>query len=422
MSKIWRRLIYLTFFLIFFISAPLFIFYGLGYRYNFNSQTIEKSGAFFVKSYPRNANIFINGQKIKYKTPDQVVNVKPGKYLVEIKKDGFVDWHEELTINPGQTTFIEDVALFLINREKTDLGKGSEHFLINKNQNKYAYLINNELWLVNTETAKSLFVLEFDKKTELIDWSPDDQQLLLYQDDYFSFDIGQQKLKSLNIQSPDKIIWDNQNNNFIWYLKDQTLYRYNLALGTETKQMTEIDGFDLTGKFLITQNTSELDSQVTQWTKENQTKIRSLDNLNLGNLQAILADDQYFIVKLGAKLHIQRPADDLITIPASIVKIYGKYLLISDGHEIWLYDYNDDWRDIIERSSQIVADIAWHPNGSYFIDEINGLTTIFELDNRDFRNNVQLLENPLKKMYLFNKRGDKLYILTPEENFYLTIQ
>ena len=86
-----------------------------------------------------------------------------------------------------------------------------------------------------------------------------------------------------------------------------------------------------------------------------------------------------------------------------------------------LYNYKDDWQDIIDRSSQIISDIIWHPNGSYFLTEINKETIISELDNRDHRNTFSILNNPFKKYYLFNKRGDKLFILTPEENFYLKI-
>ena len=95
---------------------------------------------------------------------------------------------------------------------------------------------------------------------------------------------------------------------------------------------------------------------------------------------------------------------------------------MSNGHEIIQYNYEQDWQELIDRSSQIVSDIIWHPNGSYFLNEINEITSITELDGRDKRNSVEILNNPLKKLYLFNSKGDKLFVLTPEENFYLTIQ
>ena len=87
-----------------------------------------------------------------------------------------------------------------------------------------------------------------------------------------------------------------------------------------------------------------------------------------------------------------------------------------------LYNYKDDWQEIIDRSSKIISDIIWHPNGSYFLNEINQETIISELDTRDKRNTISLFNNPFKKYYLFNKKGNKLFILTPQENFSLSIQ
>ena len=60
MNIFWRRITYSIFFTIFFISSPLLILYSLGYRYNFTTNNIEKNGAFYIKSYPRNANIYID--------------------------------------------------------------------------------------------------------------------------------------------------------------------------------------------------------------------------------------------------------------------------------------------------------------------------------------------------------------------------
>ena len=422
MSKAWRRVTYLSFFILFFIFSPLFIFYSLGYRYNFDKDIIEKNGAFFIKSYPRSANIFIDQKKTRHNTPSQITNIKPGQHLIELKKDRYITWYKQLPVTTGETTFVEDVALFLADRIKTIMGAGSEHFIVNKHKNKYALLVDQTLWITNTDQAKSFEVFEFKQATEIIDWSPNDQQLLINQNGYKIFDINQQKIKTLNIYSPDKIIWDNQNENFIWFSRNQILYRHNIALDTSIIKVQAIDDFDLTGQYLITQSNQENNVQITQFEKDSTQEIRQLDNLHLGKLKIILADQDYLIFMLGSQVYVQRPFDDLINIPASFVEIYGKYLLINDGHKTTLYDYNNNSKEIIDRSSQIVSDIKLHPNGSYFINEIEGLTTIYELDSRNYRNNILLLDDPLKKMYLFNEKGDELYILTPKENFYLTIQ
>lgn len=422
MSLALRRFTYLSFFLLFFILAPLLIFYSLGYRYNFNSNLIEKNGAFFIKSYPRNSNISIDKKKSKYKTPAQITNVKPGEHFIEISKEGFINWHKKLNVKTGETTFIEDVALFLTEQKKVDLGPGALDYLINKNQDKYAYLENQTLWRVNTEQANTVAAYTFDQDTNLIDWSPDDQKMLILQKQYKIFDLNQQKIETLSLPKLDKIKWDNQDPYVLWYLSDQTLWRYNIALNKASKKVANIVDFDLTGQYIIVQTDEKTNGHVQQLHKEQDIVVRELPNLPLGKIRALLADEDYLIVSLGSRLYLQRPKADLMIIPATLVEIYGKFLLINDGYQTILYDYNDDYKEIIDRSSQIVSEVKWHPNGSYFLSETNNLTHIYELDGRDYRNNVRVLEDPLKKMYLFNKKGDRLFVLTEEQNFYIEIQ
>ncbi|KKP90713.1 MAG: PEGA domain protein [Parcubacteria group bacterium GW2011_GWA2_36_10] len=201
MTKNTRRFTYLSFFLLFFIIAPILVFYGLGYRYNFAKKIIEKNGAVFVKSYPSKATITIDQKIDKEKTPIQITEIKPGLHQITLSKDGYLPWTKNLAVKAGEATFIEDVALFLEDRTKMDLGVGGTNYLINKNKNKYLYLNNNDLFITNTEQEKTTKIFTFDIKTELIDWSPDDQKILFLQDKQYSIlEIGSNKIKKLNLK------------------------------------------------------------------------------------------------------------------------------------------------------------------------------------------------------------------------------
>ena len=109
MHIFWRRVTYSLFFIIFFIVSPLLILYSLGYRYNFTTNNIEKNGAFYIKSYPKNADIFINNKKSNKKTPNQITNIKPNLYNVKISKEDYLPWEKKLEIKQGETTFIENI-------------------------------------------------------------------------------------------------------------------------------------------------------------------------------------------------------------------------------------------------------------------------------------------------------------------------
>ena len=264
MNKAFRRITYLSFFLLFFILTPLFILYAIGYRYNFDSNTVQKNGAFYVKSYPRGSEIYIDNIKSRHKTPNQLTNMQPGNHDIMIMRDGYLPWQKNLPVYSGETTFAEDIVLFLEQRTKTSFGRGSDNFLINKQKDKYAYidnydlLDNDVLMITDIEQAKTQTISTMIPGYTLADWSVDNQYLLLkLQDNYSIFDINQKTTKPLPITSPDKIIWDDKESDTLWFLKNNKLYKYNTKNSNEAtpvKINNPIIDFDIHDDYLILQN------------------------------------------------------------------------------------------------------------------------------------------------------------------------
>ena len=287
-------------------------------------------------------------------------------------------------------------------------------------------LDNDVLMITDIEQAKTQTISTMIPGYTLADWSVDNQYLLLkLQDNYSIFDINQKTTKPLPITSPDKIIWDDKESDTLWFLKNNKLYKYNTKNSNEAtpvKINNPIIDFDIHDDYLILQYNINDSYFVQQLDKNNLENIQTIENLTLGNLEVLRASEKQIIFILGLKLYIKEDFKDMIIIPVTDAKMYGDRILLTNGHEIIVYNYQDDWQELIDRSSHIVSDIIWHPNGSYFLNETNEITHITELDGRDKRNSVEILNNPLKKLYLFNSKGDQLFILTPEENFYLTIQ
>lgn len=431
MTSLLRKITAAFFFVIFFILAPLLTAYSLGYRYDFKTGNIQKNGAFYIKSYPRGAEIIVDNIRQKPKTPTQLVNIMPGSHNVIVKKDYYVPWTKNLNVYSGETTFAEDIVLFLENRPKNILSAGSEKILLNNSRDKYAILDKeNKLIITDVNQAKVLVVESLDKAYELIDWSSDNQGILLkFKNQYFTFNIDQKKLTPIIIDNIFKMLWENQSKTLI-YLKDSKLYRhYSRDAWSSTGPADElldiaqyINDFAIKDEWLIIQYTFDKNNFVEQLNKNNLNIQQSIKNVNLGNIEILLATDNDLIFTLGSKLYIKNIFRDLITIPVTIAKLHDERLLFTNGHEIILFNFKKEWQDLIDRSSNIISDILWHPNGSYFISEINDSTMLTELDGRDKRNNIELLNNPRKKTYIFDSDGEKLFILTPEENYYITIQ
>jgi hypothetical protein len=50
-----RRILFFVFLAFFLVVSPLLIIYALGYKFNPAKRTLEKTGVFFIKSFPRSA-------------------------------------------------------------------------------------------------------------------------------------------------------------------------------------------------------------------------------------------------------------------------------------------------------------------------------------------------------------------------------
>ncbi|MCX7956205.1 MAG: PEGA domain-containing protein [Patescibacteria group bacterium] len=107
--KILSRLI---FFVIFIIVLVLVIFYARGYRPDFKNKSFVSTGIITASSYPKTAKIYLNGE-FKGLT-DINLTLKPGKYFVEIKKDGFTSWNKNIILK-GELVVSIDALLFPLN-------------------------------------------------------------------------------------------------------------------------------------------------------------------------------------------------------------------------------------------------------------------------------------------------------------------
>src|SRR4030042_4683317 len=59
MTKKTRTILFLALLFIFILLAPSIIFYSFGYRFNFETKKIVKTGAFYFKVLPKSAQISI---------------------------------------------------------------------------------------------------------------------------------------------------------------------------------------------------------------------------------------------------------------------------------------------------------------------------------------------------------------------------
>jgi len=85
-----------VFVIIFLIIAVIAIAFARGYRPDFKEKSFVSTGIVTVTSNPKSAQVYINGA-LKGVT-DLNLHLTPGKYKVEVKKDGYQTWEKEITL------------------------------------------------------------------------------------------------------------------------------------------------------------------------------------------------------------------------------------------------------------------------------------------------------------------------------------
>lgn len=133
------------------------IIYGRGYRINLQQKTITPTGILVASSSPDGAKIFLNGQF--HGATNSNIILPPGKYFLEIKKDGYSSWKKQLTIK-GEVVTKVDALLFPQNPSLspiTSLGVVKAYF--SQNNGKIILLSQNE-----NQEKDGIYLLETAKK------------------------------------------------------------------------------------------------------------------------------------------------------------------------------------------------------------------------------------------------------------------
>lgn len=95
----------------FFIASPIMILYIAGFRYDFEAHRIRQTGVLSVDIEPKQAEVWLNDILIEKNIPIRLANRAPGTYDLSIEHPGFKPWHEDITIESNQTTYVNDIIL-----------------------------------------------------------------------------------------------------------------------------------------------------------------------------------------------------------------------------------------------------------------------------------------------------------------------
>lgn len=190
-----RLLIFLTTLVIVAAGTYAAIQFGKGYRPDFTTRAIRGTGLLVANSIPKGAQVHIDG-KLTTAT-DDTINLPPGEYDIEIKKDGYLPWKKRLRIEAELVTQA-NARLF---PAVTDLDPltfmGAANLVPSPDSQKIVYTVtrsslttNNGLWILDLierplSLSKdprqiALSSEDVDWSSAILSWSPDSNELLAH--------------------------------------------------------------------------------------------------------------------------------------------------------------------------------------------------------------------------------------------------
>ena len=99
--------------LVFFLCIlTVIIAFARGYRLDFQKKSFTSTGILAVSSSPKAAKVFVNDE-LKGVT-DINLTLPPGRYHIEIKKDGYTSWKKDIVLK-GELVTSADASLFPLN-------------------------------------------------------------------------------------------------------------------------------------------------------------------------------------------------------------------------------------------------------------------------------------------------------------------
>jgi hypothetical protein len=147
----------LTVFFTFLVIVFLIIAYSRGYRVNLQKKTVTSTGILAVSSFPKAAKVYLNG-KLKGIT-DLNLNLEPGEYQVEVKKEGYTSWQKKIKLK-GELVITLDALLFSLNPSfspLTNLGV-KKAFPLDQTDKVLLYLEKND------PEKDGFYILDLEKK------------------------------------------------------------------------------------------------------------------------------------------------------------------------------------------------------------------------------------------------------------------
>jgi len=176
------------------LATYILISTALGYEIFTTKGQVIQNGLLFINSRPSNADIFVDGKKESSNT-DAKLSLPEGLYNISLKKPGYKEWRDKVTLSGGNVKFVNYPRLFPIkpiqlanipyqNNEPTStLSKDKKWLFVGMaDSQRFAevYDIDNpNTPPIIVSLPESLLAGQKGKLVEFIEWAGDNRHFLV---------------------------------------------------------------------------------------------------------------------------------------------------------------------------------------------------------------------------------------------------
>jgi len=461
-----RTFLFLASIILFFLLAPLAIFYSKGYRIDFGQRRIVKTGGFYLKASPKSAEIFID-KNFKKKTDfffgaAFLENFLPKEYIVELKKTGYQAWKKTLNLESGRVTEAKNIFLVPENLSFELITSRVKRFWPSPDGEKIileeqVLVQEKESWELKLYDVKNNIKAHLIGEKELLEeesvlsdlvWSLDSERLLIETGgenrNYFLLET--EKIPSspvaLDFLKDFEALYLHPTNS------DEIFFTNNQESGLLTILKAEADG-ETVKKILDEVVVFGIDKRNIYWLDqkgflnksdfEGRSQNLALTTLPLAenaNYQIIILDSEIFLlsalVKSGQEekrlFYFDRDFNIFKEVALDVdflsLSPNSERLCFWNDSEVWVWFLEEKtsqpakeiWaKTFLTRISEKIEDFYWW-NNYYLIFKSQSEIKIIETDDRDQIQIWDLVRFKDPEIY-FNQKDKKLYVLSEGDFF-----
>lgn len=459
MSLKTRRILFILFILAFVIATPLLLLYSAGYRLDLQNRQIFKTGNLLLEGKElKDVSVFINQEEYKENLRKKlyITNLKAGKYYIDLKKDGYLDWHKEVEIESNITTFVKNIFLFKKPNTEIVTEAAAQTFSTSPDKNQIAILEKNnsglfEIFTYSLKNNEKKLIYRSsapENQIKLIGWAPSSKKLLINNNGKYLVLNTEKSQDTISLdflnENFQHVFWHLESDNLLLASNNHQLFQVNLALKQSELLYNEIlventllPEFKIDNNFIFffkkengKTNLYRIDRSVNL--NEKVSEIPKANNYSFiqspPNIITFINSEQSNLIIVRPQTTISSDLENYSVKQFNAKNAFWSnqkieelkpnyYLTYFNDHEIFKYDLNEDKDELINRYGGTLDNTLVF-NEDYYIYLIDNQIKILEVPLNDkSRNQYDYLKNMGEIQDIFYQ-DNLLYVITKENSQY----